>query len=128
MSKIKRIIVNIFLFTIAYVIVMFSAPIVLLINFFRKIILNQDPVEYVKIASIGLDQAGGSILYGQENFTVSSFTYFLCAKKHNPYACWFMKFIDFFFGKNHCKNSYYWEVEKDQNDVEWFRGGKRKES
>lgn len=128
MNRLKQTVVNIFLFLIAYIIVTFSAPVVLLINIFRKAVLNQDPIEYIKVASIGLDQAGGSILYGQENFTVSSFTYFLCAKKHNPYACWFMKFINFFFGKDHCKNSYYWEVEKDQKDVEWFRSGKKDRS
>ena len=123
MEKLKQFGINLFLFIIAYVIVTVAAPIVLFANIIRKAILGQDPIEYIKVASIGLDQAGGSILYEQENFTVSSFTYFLCAKKNNPYACWFMKFIDLLFGKDHCKNAYYWEIENDRKDVEWFKKG-----
>jgi len=55
--------------------------------------------------AIGLDQLGGSILYGEPDWTVSSRTYWL-ARKGNCHAFYFEQFINFFFGKDHCKNSY----------------------
>ena len=59
--------------------------------------------------AIGLDQLGGSILYGEPDWTVSSRTYWL-TRKGNRHAFYFEQFINFFFGKDHCKNSYQHEL------------------
>jgi len=69
--------------------------------------------QYLKTVAIGIDQFGGSVLYGQENFTVSTYTHFLCMIG-NKKACIFEKVIDFFFGKNHCEKSFNWEVLNDK--------------
>jgi len=113
---------NLFLFLIAYIGVVVFTPIVLLVNIIRKHYRNKDVASYLKDCAIGYDQAGGSILYQQENFTISSYTYFLCYYKNNKYACMFMRLIDFIFGKAHCKNSYYWEIKKDKNDLRSING------
>ena len=73
--------------------------------------------DYFFVAAVGFDQAGGSILYSQENYTISSYTYYLCTKVNKNY-CSVMKMIDFIFGSEHCKNSYYWEIDKDFKDIE----------
>jgi len=72
---------------------------------------------YIKIAAIGIDQLGGSVLYGEENFTISSYTYYLCNYKHNKAACVFMRFINFFFGKDHCEAAYNWEIVHDATSL-----------
>ena len=80
-------------------------------------VLRKFDTEYLKTVAIGIDQYGGSVLYNQENFTVSSYTYLLCRKKNNKLACYFMKFIDLLFGKDHCMKSFNWEIE---NDLSFF--------
>ncbi|BCD67341.1 hypothetical protein [Nitratiruptor sp. YY09-18] len=74
-------------------------------------------MRYIFTAAVGFDQAGGSILYGQENFTISSYTYYLCTKKRNQVACHFMRLIDLIFGQNHCKRAYHWEIGKNSSDL-----------
>ncbi|WP_281950284.1 hypothetical protein [Nitrosophilus kaiyonis] len=106
------------LFLIAYILVVVLTPVAFVLNIIRKAILGHSIKDYIFTASIGFDQAGGSILYEQENWTISSFTYYLCAYKKNKYACMFMRFINFIFGKEHCKRSYIWEITKDSEDLE----------
>jgi len=109
-----------FLFVLAYILVVLLTPLVFVINLVRKLILKHDIKEYIRTAAIGFDQAGGSILYNQENFTVSSYTYHLCAHENNRWACFFEKFINFFFGKDHCKESYEHEVLEDKQEWQEF--------
>ncbi len=93
------------------------SPIAFIVNVARKLYRNDDLEDYFKTIALSFDQAGGSIIYGQENFTISSYTYYLCKSKNNKYACSFMKMIDAVFGKNHCKESYYNEIRRDQKDI-----------
>lgn len=88
---------------------------VIVLNVIRKAYRRESLQDYFFIIAIGFDQAGGSILYGQEDWTVSSWTYVL-AYRENKEAQRFMKVIDFIFGKNHCEKSYLWESIK-QGDV-----------
>jgi len=73
-----------------------------------------------KIIALGIDQFGGSVLYGKENLTVSSYTHFLC--KTEGRLCWFEKLINIFFGKDHCKKSFDWEITSDKKELEEVRG------
>lgn len=84
----------------------------IVINLMRKLYCGENIQSYFHTIAIGFDQAGGSILYGQEDWTVSSWTYWLFVAKGNRYAYRFMQFIDLFFGKDHCEKSYLWEVVK----------------
>jgi len=85
-----------------------TVPMIIL-NVIRKIYQGRDSiVEYFKIVAIGFDQAGGSILYAQEDWTISSWTYHL-SRQGNKNARRFMNIIDFIFGKEHCEKSYLWE-------------------
>lgn len=84
----------------------------IVINLMRKLYRGENIKAYFHTIAIGFDQAGGSILYGQEDWTISSWTYWLFVSKGNKYAYWFMGFIDFFFGKEHCENSYLLESIK----------------
>lgn len=111
---------NLFLFSIAYIGTIIFTPIVVAFNSIRKAYRNESVSRYLKDAAIGFDQAGGSVLYQQENFTISSYTYFLCKYKNNQYACKFMKLIDFIFGKKHCKRAYEWEIRNDRQDLMQF--------
>jgi len=84
----------------AYILVVLLTPFVVLFKSFRE----KDLKNYFLDVAIGFDQAGGSALYRTEDWTVSSWTHYLCKTK-NRY-CWFEKVIDFLFGKGHCKSSY----------------------
>ena len=70
--------------------------------------------EYFITVAIGFDQAGGSVLYEEEDYTISSYTYMMCQKGK---YCWFMQLIDFLFGKEHCKRSYISEQNKIRKEA-----------
>lgn len=101
---------SLILMLIAIIIVAVLSPIVILLNTIRHLYRRENISDYFFTIAIGFDQAGGSILYKQEDWTVSSWTYNLC-RCGNKNACAFMKFIDLIFGKDHCKNSYEWESQ-----------------
>ena len=89
-----------FLMLVAMVLVgLFALPVLIVGSLFRK-----DKKGYWKSVAIGFDQVGGSLLYGTEDWTISSWTYVECRVYKK--LCWFEKFIDFIFGKGHCKRSY----------------------
>ena len=88
---------------IAYISVVIFTPFVVAINIFRY------GLQYLKTVAIGFDQAGGSVLYNEEDWTISSYTYYLC--KHFKKYCWFEKFIDFISGKGHCEKSFHNELK-----------------
>lgn len=96
------------------VITIVTLPLIV-INLMRKLYRGEKIQAYFHTIAIGFDQAGGSILYGQEDWTVSSWTYVL-SNRENKEAQRFMKIINFIFGENHCEKSYLWESIK-QGDV-----------
>lgn len=95
-----------------------SAPI-LIYKTLKKWGLGESLSEYFYVIALGFDQAGGSILYGQEDWTVSSWTYYL-AMSGDKDAKEFMAFIDWIFGVDHCKNSFYKEAAKMKFTTEWM--------
>ena len=111
-----------FLFLLAYCLVIVLTPFVFMCNIIYKYI-HQHPIrEYVETSAIGFDQAGGAVMYGKENYTISSYTHYLCGYKGAK--CWFERFINFFFGQDHCKKSFEWECVKDDEDLQEFYGVK----
>lgn len=103
------------LMLIALIVIAIVTLPVIVLNVIRKVYRCESIHDYFFIIAIGFDQAGGSILYGQEDWTVSSWTYVL-AYRENKEAQRFMKIINFIFGENHCEKSYLWESIK-QGDV-----------
>lgn len=103
------------LMLIALIVITIVTLPVIVLNVIRKVYRRESIHDYFFIIAIGFDQAGGSILYGQEDWTVSSWTYVL-AYRENKEAQRFMKIINFIFGENHCEKSYLWESIK-QGDV-----------
>ncbi|MEW5833054.1 MAG: hypothetical protein AB1763_09485 [Campylobacterota bacterium] len=85
-------------------------------NTVRKLYRRESIREYFHTIAIGFDQAGGSILYAKEDWTVSSWTYVLHTTG-NRHATVFMRFIDLLFGKNHCKQSWEWESQKHRSEA-----------
>jgi len=89
-----------FLMIVAMVFVsVFTLPVLIVGSLFRK-----DRKRYWRTVAIGFDQVGGSLLYGTEDWTISSWSYYECAYRGK--RCWFVKFIDKIFGDEHCKKSY----------------------
>lgn len=66
--------------------------------------------------AIGIDQLGGSILYGEPDWTISSRTYWL-RTKGNRFARSFERVINLFLGQNHCKNSYQHEFGNGESCI-----------
>lgn len=91
--------------------------------FLFKAAFNKDTKHYFYITALGLDRLGAVVLYNKLGWTVSSLTYFRYIqreKKQNKKAAYyyFMKFIDFLFcDKEHCKNSYTWELSHRKNNT-----------
>jgi len=102
---------NFFLLAVAVILVLAFGIIAFVLNVVRKLFRRESLSDYVLIVAISFDQLGGSIIYAQEDWTVSSWTFYL-ARKGNRSAYYFMRFIDFFFGKRHCVNSYFTEIDK----------------
>ncbi len=97
----------------------------------RKVLRKESLREYFLILAIGEDQRDGSYLYGTEDYTISSYTYYL-HNRGNIYATYFMHFIDFFGfllgdGKEHCKKSYEKEVKELKNGGATFSTKSKKE-
>jgi len=103
------------LFLLAFILVFVLTPFVITFGVMTRVLKGLPIKEYLEISAIGFDQAGGSVMYGKENYTISSYTHYLC--KYECTKCWFEKFIDFFFGREHCKNSFEWEIKKDRLDL-----------
>ena len=82
------------------------SPIVFIVNIARKVLLGHSLASYFHTIAVGLDQLGGSIIYAQEDWTISSYTYYLCKYKANCFACAFESIIDLLFGKGHSERSY----------------------
>lgn len=95
----------------------FSVPMII-IGVIRKLYRKESIGDYMIVIAIGFDQVGGSILYGQEDWTVSSWTYHL-AQSGNIYAEYFRVFIDLIFGKNHCRESFEKEAKELKFKAEW---------
>ena len=101
---------------VAYVVIVAISPILVPIGIARSVIVKKPVSDYLTNIAIGFDQAGGSLLYSQEDWTISSYTYYLC-RKNNRYACGFKRVIDAIFGRGHCEKSYRWEVAKTKRDI-----------
>ena len=106
MIKIKQFL----LFIAALTLIIITSPFIFVINTVRYWSEN-----YWFTVAIGLDQLGGCLLYNEEDWTISSFTYYLCYYKHK--LCWFMKFINLIFGKEHCHRSFLKELNKMEEEA-----------
>ncbi len=91
------------------------SPIVFVANIARKALLGHSIADYFHTIAVGLDQLGGSVIYAQEDWTISSYTYYLCRYKANRAACVFRGLIDLIFGRGHCERSYKKELHEFQS-------------
>ena len=76
--------------------------------------------EYFKVLAVSEDQLGGSYIYKTEDWTVSSYNYYLGVVKKKKFVLLFMKFVDYFprlfnIQQNHCEESYFAERKQLQN-------------
>jgi len=90
-------------------VIVLAMPIIAL-NTGRHIFRKDDLYKYIRSVVIGLDQVGGSILYGTKDWTISSYTWILHINGVKE-ATIFMNFIDWLIGlfsgkKNHCARAY----------------------
>ena len=99
------------LLLIAIILFLPIAPIVFVINVIRWI-----RKDYLLNVAIGIDQLGGSILYNEQDWTISSYTCFLCKTERR--FCRFEKFINFFFGKGHCERSFIDEKKEIEKEAQ----------
>jgi hypothetical protein len=115
---------NLLLAILAYIIVHVT---MLPVMFFRLLFFtptNKDFKDYMFAIAIGLDQLGGSYLYGKPDWTVSSYTHHLtCQGSVAAYK--FREVIDFMFGKGHCYNSYINEVATHRKELDDIRRARR---
>lgn len=92
------------LLILSITLVLILTPIVFSIQLIRKSFRKESLPEYFHVLAIGLDQLGGSIIYGYEDWCISSIAYYDASRGKN---IWFMKFINLLFqDPEHCKKSY----------------------
>ena len=98
------------LIAVAIILLIVFAPFVFLLRvalFFRGV------ENYFHTVAVGIDQLGGSILYDEENHTISAYTHYLALQKYRA-AIVFEKFINLLAWSNtHCKSAYDFEVSKN---------------
>ena len=102
-----------FLFLFALVLIIVFAPIVLFFQIFRKVFFFKEESvgKYIHTVAISLDQLGAALIYGEEDWCVSSIAYY--DYKYENKNKWFMHFINFLFNdKEHCKASFETEYEE----------------
>lgn len=93
------------LFWVALVLVVVLGPIVTILQFFRKIYRRESVSRYLHTIAVSLDQLGAAIIYGEEDWCVSSIAYYHV--KYENKNAWFMHLINFlFWDKEHCKVSF----------------------
>ena len=89
-----------------------ASPIVFAFQRIRYLVRRKDFGKYLWAIAIGIDQLGGSVLYGKMNWTVSGYTHYL-ATRGNVWAERFERFIDAIFGQGHCEEAYVWDLNYD---------------
>jgi len=97
---------------VALILMIVAAIPVALLQVVRYMVTRRKLGDLFFAIAIGLDQLGGSILYVQPDWTVSSRTYWLRVQG-NTLAGIFERFINLFFGRNHCELSYLNEFGDD---------------
>jgi len=102
-----------FLFLLAYILTVILTPVIFIVK-----LISLRSKDYVLTCAIGFDQAGGSLLYNEEDWTISSYSYILCLK-YNGIYCIIKRIIDMLFGANHCRNSYEKETKKMRKELEY---------
>ena len=108
---------SIFLLIVAIGLFILITPFAIVFRLIRAVKFKESISDYLFTIALGIDQLGAAILYQKENWTVSSYTYLLCVKG-KKFACKFMKLIDLFFGKEHCKQSF---INESKEDLKEFR-------
>lgn len=102
---------NFLLFIFALVLIIIGAPIIFIVQIFRKLYRKESVNKYIHLLAVALDQLGGSLIYGEEDWCISSIAYYH-AEIENKNK-WFMHLINFLFNdKNHCRISFETEYKE----------------
>jgi len=112
----------IFFLILSLAIMIFIAPFVFVFQTIKTALFSGGFVKgwngvadyFLMVATDGVDQLGATILYKVRDLTISSYTHVLCKSGK---LCWFRKFIDFFFGKNHCQDSVVNELDEMHKSI-----------
>lgn len=115
---------NLFLTIFAFAVVKVTMLPVILFRILFCTKSEQDFKDYMFAIAIGLDQLGGSYLYGKPDWTVSSYTHYL-ASLGNRSAKRFSRVIDFLFGEGHCYNSFINEIATHEDELDALQGKNR---
>ena len=99
------------LFLVALILIVVLGPIVTIFQFFRKIYRGENISKYLHTIAVSLDQLGAAIIYGEEDWCVSSIAYYHV--RYEKKNAWFMHLINFlFWDKEHCKVSFETEYKE----------------
>jgi len=106
----------------ATLILLVMAPVIMIFKSYSLWMNNGEPLHvYFKTIAITLDQVGASIIYGVEDWTISSYTHLLAEYEDCYLARSFELFINMLaivFEKDHCKTSY----ERERLELKKERG------
>jgi len=106
-----------FFLALATILTATLSPLIIIINIVRYMTLKTSTLKnYLYNILVSIDQFAGTILYNQLDFTISSYTFYLCEIKKRKEACIFRKFINTLFGAGHCERSFYGEIQ-DYNKI-----------
>ena len=109
---------NLLLMIIALLLFTILSIPVMVFNVIIKLIRGDSISKYFHNIAVGIDQAGGSIIYDQEKFTISSWTWYMCSRGYKV-NCIFMKFINILMmSPTHCEDSFKNEMHEIQEDGE----------
>jgi hypothetical protein len=107
-----------FLIIISVVLLIIFAPIGIIFGVVRE---RSNLYMYFKKIAISIDQVGGTIMYGTEDWTISSYTHLMAKYGGHIEAIVFEKFVNalaYPFEKNHCWAAY----ERERLELKKQRG------
>ena len=76
--------------------------------------------KYIQNVVLGLDQYGGSLMYGTINWTISGYTHYRTLEgRYVETYILFERLINLlFWDKEHCIKAYHWDLEHDaKNEI-----------
>jgi hypothetical protein len=114
---------GVFMTIIAAILLLMIAPFVVAATSLVYVTIRKPLYGYYRTIAVTLDQVGAAVIYGVEDWTISSYTHLL-SKHHGCFTCkYFEMLIDAIarpFEKDHCRMAY----ENERLELKKERGEK----
>lgn len=101
------------------VVLIIFAPVAYIGNAIHIVLKGRSMGEYHETIALGLDHLGGSLIYGEEKWSVSGYTYKLRKDHRDRLEVKIFEAVinGIFFDRKHCKKAYHSDLQKMVNEL-----------